>query len=756
MSDLGGGGPVSVAVSNTRIQNGGSRAASGSGPTAQHPSSGARTPTEIMRQRRLRDEKKRAAELEAKEREREGAKVRVEEENLDTDRKTAAGVAPANVTGGEISGQRRSGVLSTTRRSGGEVGAPPISTDRKAGERRSVSGTNINPVTANQPPVYVPASSRQENASATPRAANDPPAIPQTTSRKQRASTVAQGQPRPVQQQQAPPRAASATFSTQPQTSQAKQTSSAAVNSKEQADLSASASGFRPQPGPDQPTGAQARNTNASSFPHAFERWENLSSHWEGLTGYWIRKLEQNGEEMDRIPLNQQMARQVTDLSAAGANLFHAVVELQRLRASSERKFQRWFFETRAEQERAQEAQAGLENTLRVERQARADAVAELARMETEKNSAYQTKSNAEQMVREMRRELQISKEEARRAWEELGRREQEERDRTTSLKNGEPTLVGGVQVVPMIQGASSRQESLNRPSTREGPYPSGPNLSSLPGASEAVESPLDERGYTNYDPTRSETDTDPFTEGGRGGSSQPSYREPYLSPPAVTSYPKKPTSNGSSAVGAQAPESRQEQSVSESTGAGGTYLRYGPEGSTSQAGAPSFYQHEGPTLHQDNPRTTEQDERSYVQSVGTVSEEDYEMNDNGEVRHDEQGRPIPFGSGLGSEDSDENDVQVLQERERMYGYQYGTNISGVEYGHGPTGGVEPTFTTGTLQGAQIAPVDYSGSEYGSRLGWDAVLPRHHHPTRLSDVLEEDERSRTSPSRASQTSRGIR
>jgi hypothetical protein len=35
-------------------------------------------------------------------------------------------------------------------------------------------------------------------------------------------------------------------------------------------------------------------------------------------------------------------------------------------------------------------------------------------------------------------------------------------------------------------------------------------------------------------------------------------------------------------------------------------------------------------------------------------------------------------------------------------------------------------------------------------------MPRHHHPTRLSDVLEEDERSRTSPSRASQNSRGIR
>jgi hypothetical protein len=28
-------------------------------------------------------------------------------------------------------------------------------------------------------------------------------------------------------------------------------------------------------------------------------------------------------------------------------------------------------------------------------------------------------------------------------------------------------------------------------------------------------------------------------------------------------------------------------------------------------------------------------------------------------------------------------------------------------------------------------------------------MPRHHHPTRLSDVLEEDERSRTSASQVS-------
>ncbi|KAL8872050.1 MAG: hypothetical protein Q9174_002256, partial [Haloplaca sp. 1 TL-2023] len=79
-------------------------------------------------------------------------------------------------------------------------------------------------------------------------------------------------------------------------------------------------------------------------------------------------------------------------------------------------------------------------------------------------------------------------------------------------------------------------------------------------------------------------------------------------------------------------------------------------------------------------------------------------------------------------------------ERERMYGQRYGSGISGVEYGSGSTG----------TAGVSPQQADYSGSGYGAAPEWEAV-PRHHHPTRLSDVLEEDERTnRTSPSRASQ------
>lgn len=187
----------------------------------------------------------------------------------------------------------------------------------------------------------------------------------------------------------------------------------------------------------------------SSPVQQAFERWETLSSHWEGLTGYWIRYLEQNTSALSKIPLedqerlNSHMSRQISDLSAAGANLFHAVVELQRLRSSSEKKFKRWFYETRAEQARAKDIQLQLEAKIRLQ------AEEQLRTMEKVKEAEFE-KSKTEGLLAEVKRELQISREEARRAWEELGRREQEERERVNNLRNGQQTIVGGVQVIPM------------------------------------------------------------------------------------------------------------------------------------------------------------------------------------------------------------------------------------------------------------------------------------------------------------------
>ncbi|KAF4509920.1 hypothetical protein G6O67_001855 [Ophiocordyceps sinensis] len=376
-----------------------------------------------------------------------------------------------------------------------------------------------------------------------------------------------------------------------------------------------------------------------NSFPHAFERWETLSAHWEGLTSYWIRKLEQNKDDVNRDPLSQQLARQVTDLSAAGANLFHAVVELQRLRASSERKFQRWFFETRAELERAREVNAMMEAALQKERRDRADAVRDA--IDQERGS-----SKIQKQLAEMRKELSISKEEARRAWEELGRREQEERDRTFSLQTGQPTIVGGVQVVPMTHSASvSRHGTVREPASHQQEY--GPGHGFLAGQA---------------------------------------HSSPERTPPSTA------------ARGDVYQRRQQQQQLPMQSELGG--------GRGSEGG---------------------------------YSEGEYVVDAQGNFILDVQGNRIPFAappSTYAGSDAEADDYETPAT----------TNPP-------PSGGPEsPSTSAGDSRwtGTYSDPQDYSGQGYGAP-GWETV-PRHHHPTRLSDVIEEeDERSRTS---ASQMSRG--
>ena len=736
-------------VSNGRTQNGGSRAAV---PVPFAGGDRVRTPTDIMRERRDR-EARRKAESERRQREQDEEEQRrvQEEQQLEQDKLAATAGVAQSVEGPSY---RRAG---KARRSTGEATAQGTN-ERRPGERGSGGITTANISSIAQPKVYEPSNGRVEKPSVV---APDEGAssVPQPKTRPREATTsTLTGQPRPVEaKSRQTPRAFSGPAAV-PSGQREHKTASVnatAATSQPRLDRGAAPPG-QSQPAQDS-TGSSQQRSTTSSFPHAFERWETLSSHWEGLTSFWIRRLEQNKDDLDREPLNQQMARQVTDLSAAGANLFHAVVELQRLRASSERKFQRWFFETRAEQERFRENQSKFEQRIQEERSAATNAHADLSRVQKERDAAISQRKTAEILVREKNRELSIAKEEARRAWEELGRREQEERDRTLSLKKGLATSVGGVHVVPMVQGASA-----NRPATREGPG-AGPNLTQAAH----LESPSDdEPGYTTYDAARSETDTDPFTEGGRASLPQNVRTEADRSLLSnATSQPYQQTSNTSTATvqatrtatssGPQQSNAPTRTTPASSAITGGTYLNYRPEGSaptTTQSGSSSFYQHEGTSLHgpefaslQGQPRVSEGDEHSYVPSVGdTLSEEDYDLDENGEIQRDAHGHPILGRRGPGSEDSDEYDVQEQLDRERMYGRSYGSGIAGIEYGSGPP----------AAPGRQESSApDYSGTGFGT--GWEA-LPRHHHPTRLSDVLEEDERSRATPSRASQNSRSMR
>ncbi|KAI2470121.1 hypothetical protein F4781DRAFT_442141 [Annulohypoxylon bovei var. microspora] len=396
-----------------------------------------------------------------------------------------------------------------------------------------------------------------------------------------------------------------------------------------------------------------------NSFPHAFERWETLSAHWEGLTSFWIRRLEQSAHEINQDPVATQLSRQVTDLSSAGANLFHAVVELQRLRASSERKFQRWFFDTRADIERSQEVTGMLEAALDEERRSRADQVREAVANE-------QGTSKMQKQISELRKELTISKEEARRAWEELGRREQEERDRTMSLQLGQPTIVGGVQVVPMTQGVG--------------------------------------RGASQRDP-RSYAQTDPHE-----------YTQSPTSPSAARpQYPQVPAAPAAPAV---------------------------KPGAASGGGNPAF-----------QTPTSMRHQQSYG-SEGTYSEGQYINGMNG------ASNGVPNGVPSGASRNPVRDFQDHNPSEhKTSAYAPVSKRSDVAVEEFETPATQPsvyqpTGASGPQQQPQYSSApDYSGQGYTTP--WDdaGAGPRHHHPTRLSDVLEEEEeRSRTSASQ-SQVSR---
>jgi hypothetical protein len=660
MSDLAG--PPSG-----RAANGGGRA-QGPVPVSQSQRSKVTPPTEIMRQRREREEAKAAAEAE-----RQAAQRRLAGE----DTPSAGERTPAGVAG-------------------------PSSTQATP-HRRTQSAAQPSALAYTGPLVQPSASERPTNIS--PSAQPTQPIDPAQSSRTRANPQLL---PQPLSGSTAVPSFNPAGTSGQPSQSQPRPSGTASAS---QARPAASSTGP-----------AASQRGNASSFPHAFERWETLSSHWEGLTSYWIRRLEQNTEELRREPLLQQLSRQVTDLSAAGANLFHAVVELQRLRQSSERKFQRWFHETRKEAERQQEIAAQLENALISERGARA---ADIQRMEAilrDQQSSKVTKLNDES-----KRELQISKDEARRAWEELGRREQEERERTAALREGQPILIGGIQVFPTAhQSAAARNLNTSTATTATG-RPASRDGSSAPPAMSGIPA--------EAQPSQpSPSTTDPFIE----------HQEL-----PQQSIPQPPTTNGiHSSPGHTAP-------------------------AHSAAQESSFYQHPTTFLHTDAqaPPVTAasgaDEDRSYVPSEEAFSsdhdDEDYEYDEHGNIRRDQFGRKILHRRGHLLSDDEELDMNDELEREHLMA-PYSSISSAVQYPAIPaptSSRANPTLsvagpsripvpTSSISSGHHVAqasaydnvePADYEGAGYDE---WERN--HHHHLSRLSEIpeVDEDERSRIS------------
>ncbi|KAI9824347.1 MAG: hypothetical protein M1826_007369 [Phylliscum demangeonii] len=710
MSDLVAGDAVGGSAGAGHAptaSNGRSRAGA-----APYTAAGVKGPRDIMRERELRDARRKAAEREQQQRQRQQQRDEEEEEMREEEERRQEDDAYEPVRREED--QR---IPPHTRGARARVKAPAFGVV-KAPTKPTSAPQAFRPTAAAAAAAAVPATERPRELGWDPRHPGGSPPATATApvagaggagARPVSNTTGAGYAPKPV-----PPLPASAA----PALSRVAVSIPAAPAAT--ATAAGAAVGGRP-PSQQAPEPPPARHPAVSSFPHAFERWETLSSHWEGLTSYWIRRLEANKEEVGREPLAQQMSRQITDLSAAGANLFHAVVELQRLRASSERKFQRWFFETRAEQERAREKQAELEQAVRRERQLRAEAG----------QSAQRT---ADKLVAETKRELQISKDEARRAWEELGRRVQEERDRTASLADGQPTIMGGIQVVPMAAADVGRHASGHRPSSPAAYAGTSPGSAPATATAMTAAASLEDPFAASHTPTPA---IDP-----RSGAYRP------VPGPTVT--------NGMSA-----------RAGSRTAAASSGHVP--PPSSMAAGPSPAFYHHHGSSLHgAGSHRSEEEGTASDGEGEGEGEGEgagdgEYEIDEHGHYRLDAHGRQIlfrrePGGGGGGGAG-------------RLYG----------EYGVGPSPTTTTTTTTTAAAVAALAaasgpprewsqaPADYSGAEDGSGSGagssdagsgagagagaaWPGVA-RREHPTRLSDVMEEDERSRTSASRTSLNSR---
>jgi hypothetical protein len=151
-------------------------------------------------------------------------------------------------------------------------------------------------------------------------------------------------------------------------------------------------------------------------------------------------------------------------------------------------------------------------------------------------------------------------------------------------------------------------------------------------------------------------------------------------------------------------------------------------------------------------------------ETVSEVEEDDYEYDEYGRIRKDGLGRPIVYRRGLvRSDEEEDNDDELNSEiqRQQFLKDEYGSStavsypavpasassrITPTTISHQPQAGPAPTTngpsTSHSPGYANVPPADYEGG--GFEAAWDSRV--NYHPTRLSDVTEqdEDERSRVS------------
>ncbi|KAG9839885.1 hypothetical protein KCU68_g9322, partial [Aureobasidium melanogenum] len=386
----------------------------------------------------------------------------------------------------------------------------------------------------------------------------------------------------------------------------------------------------------------------------------------------------------------------------------------------------------------------------------------------------------------EDRRELLIAKAEARRAWESLGDMEAKNSEIMTNLRQGIPTNIGGIQVVPMH--AAGAQDAERRPTTAAstGQSPQYHQVrSQQPQQTHHVQQQyqpiVPDIQYQADEP--SPTNTDPFTESARAG--QQLHHEPDMQQfesDVRQPYPSggTPASTSTARTAISPHQQRRDISPQEISPLSPNVTTTRPVIQPSQAAAIGplsdqpelFYQQPPGKVYLHSPpgsgtARTKTPVAEAVQSTrdlgsrpsyesDTTEGTEYEIDEHGAVRRDAQGRPVVYrnpnrgaAQNISHGSSEEYDTAADVAHERELAARYGVGMPPSQIPRAPTSSAEAmaSFATSTADDVESAgyrdaePADYEGAGFGS--DWEALQSRHHHPTRLSDVLEEDERSRT-------------
>ncbi|KAK9454814.1 hypothetical protein V1511DRAFT_368926 [Dipodascopsis uninucleata] len=189
--------------------------------------------------------------------------------------------------------------------------------------------------------------------------------------------------------------------------------------------------------------------------------WATLSAEFEGISGYWIRKLKQNEEELKDQPPLRQLSRMVNDLTSTGASLFQALVALQKRRAEMHSQYSSWYEEYKRERTRLSQLALELD-----EEATREQEKVRMLQEELEAVRLQETRSRF--MLEESRLELKAARKECRRAWTEVTRLEENQKriyQQQQIVQSSSLPIVGSVGAGP---GRPFQQENQPPPKSHK------------------------------------------------------------------------------------------------------------------------------------------------------------------------------------------------------------------------------------------------------------------------------------------------